>query len=130
MKSRKGFVSNSSSSSFIIATKGDLTIEKLMKWAKISDDSPFKFAVTGFLSCLISHVERKHDAIGSYVEDTVGNGDDVDQKIVEYLKNGFTVHEGSLNTDSGEAEEQIIAGLDIDYETDDLIVKHNSSDKR
>ena len=40
MKTRKGFVSNSSSSSFIIGVQGELTEEKLMRAFKIDPVSP------------------------------------------------------------------------------------------
>lgn len=45
--------------------------------------------------------------------------------IEYYIEKGFTVHVGRLHTD-GEAEELLLANLEIDYESDTLIIRHKA----
>ena len=123
---RKGFVSNSSSSSFIIAIKGELTVERLMRWAKIAEDSPLNFTVYDILSCLINSVDFKYTDAEMYAEGGGIGKEDVDREAAKYLKDGFAVHVGTLHTDSGVEDELTLAMMDIDYESDDLIIKHKA----
>ena len=125
MKTREGFVGNSSTSSFIVAVKGELTVEKLMKWARIPDDSPLHSIAEDLVGVLVGAAEKTYSKVEEYEEDLKNDDIGENTDIPKYISEGFTVHAGTLSTE-GEADEWTMANLEIDYKSDDLIIRHDS----
>jgi hypothetical protein len=113
MKVREGFVSNSSSSSFIVAAKGELTEALVLQALGVAETSPlYKFAkdIAGLLA----------DAKEMDFEDLADWGDDGTLKNL--IKRGFTVYEGSASDDDYRSAEAALCEMTINYESDDLVI--------
>ena len=123
MKIRNGFVSNSSSSSFIIACKGDLTKE-VMKQLCIDKSSPWADFVEKGINLLIENATEKFTTIKELEQfiESDGYDDDAFDTLKEYIKQGFTGYIGSLDSD-GDGIESALCDMEINYKSNDLIIE-------
>lgn len=139
MKVRNGFVSNSSSSSFVVIMKNgqDLTYESLISVLDINEKSPLFTFAKDLAKWTISNT-KKHtieDIFNNYYGRTAAGltedqmideilkefyGDKTEYKnILEKIKNGkFCYYEGRASNDSGYALEYYLYdnGLNVDTE--------------
>ena len=120
MKTRSGFVSNSSSSSFIIGVKGELTEEKIMRAFKIGVDSPLYCVAKNMTGVLMS---ADPFTLEELIEDRCYEDrddlDDIEKKIFE---KGFIFYSGYASDDSGVSVESALSDTALDYEDDNLIL--------
>ena len=122
MKTRNGFVSNSSSTSFLIASKAELTKEKVESLFGIPEDSPFKELIDKIVNAFYHSLDKPFKAIIEYIRET--GDDDPDEKIQQWFKDGFFVYQGLWSTED-EPMEAMLCETSINYESDDLIIKHD-----
>jgi hypothetical protein len=130
MKVRNGFVSNSSSSSFIIVSKdGNLTQEKLMKAFDISEKSPlYPVAkdVAKSMMCADKYSCEKFLDNYSYADTVEEKVEQLQSDYPEYFKiyenaknNGWTIYMGSADS----YDEPALCEMSIDYEDDNIIIE-------
>jgi len=126
MKTRYGFVSNSSSSSFIIAFKGD---EKEMR-----DKLSSIFEIQLGENYPIKSMLPIGDVIADNVEDSIktlnewknyygnpNNPDEEYERFIKRLKEGWTIYTGSIPDDRNKLS-TFLCNSDIEYEDDNLII--------
>jgi len=120
MKIRNGFVSNSSSSSFVIAVNGELTLEKLMDG--ISEKS-FHYPIIKEISETILNCAEK-TSLKDFMDNYSWEEEDEiyeDYKfVIKANKNKWNIYYGSFSDDNGGIE----AGLcstPINFKNDDFI---------
>lgn len=123
MKIRSGFVSNSSSSSFIIATKNDLTQEQLVqvveKVMKVPKESPLYYMIKE-VSTQLGQAESH--TLKELIDDCYY---DLDNEIIKKanMKGMTHFYTGSASDDTGETATDILCDLDIHYEDDEIIIE-------
>ena len=126
MKIRYGFVSNSSSSSFIIAFKGS----KYKMRKKLSDvfgimpsnNYPIK-SMLPIGDIVADKVDISIKTLNEW-EEFYGNSDDSDEnhaRYIERLKEGWTIYIGKLG-DCHNKFYTFLSKSDIDYEDDEIII--------
>ena len=124
MKTRTGFVSNSSSSSFVICSKkGELTKEKLIGVFGVPKDSLLRPLAEDIAETLANANET---TIKELLEDCdCDKIEDIDNDdLQEVLKvEGGTIYTGSTYTDGDCIEEQLLCTMRINYEDDEVIIK-------
>jgi hypothetical protein len=134
MKMRSGFVSNSSSSSFMIAFKGKPTKDQWDQIFKIDKTSPIYGIIAEIVSTIEECVEHTFypsadypaspsNDYSDYLRDEEG-GDEGDKNVWEALKNGYTVMIGDFADDNGPIE-SMLCGQDLFYKDENLIIKHD-----
>jgi len=125
MKTRGCFVSNSSSSSFIIGVKGKLTEEKLMKAFRVGKDSPL-YPISKSIAGVMLGAEaytKKELIKDNYYEDE-SELTELENKIFD---NGFKYYSGTASDeDSYDGAETALCNMDLDYEDDDIIIYKES----
>ena len=120
MKIRTGFVSNSSSSSFIVAYKGKLK-EEVEEAFKLPEGHPLKkFSVSSEFS---NSIRETFTNLSEYIEYVKEERDDENEEIVSLLSKGYTVATGYFSDDSGNSIETFLCEADIDYESENLVIK-------
>lgn len=140
MKIRIGFVSNSSSSSFIVTMKNNkkLTKEILLETFEVPETSPLYGFALDLAEWIIRNVEKDTiksihgDYIGNYRNEKLTEDQMIEQIIEDYgnaredlekIKNGeITRYSCRAATDSGDAIEEYICNKGMDIETDDIII--------
>lgn len=119
MKICHGFVSNSSSSSFILAVKSSVKSEAIedavFRAMKIQDDSPLKSYVTE-MACILRDNAEEMDM--EEISDLYGGMKDTAK---EAFKKGMRVFQGSVASD-GEMVEQLLCDLGFEIKNDDFIL--------
>lgn len=133
MKIRQGFVSNSSSSSFVVAWKGDL--KKELKKAfdiPLGDNYPIKSGFCDFSGVLFSRTDNtkgmtKEEIIEEwgYDEEDWEDPDTYVGMVAKWLEDGYKVSFGSLTDEEGDGIEAFLCMNDIDYESPNFIIKHD-----
>ena len=119
MKVRNGFVSNSSSSSFIVAYKGSLN-DELNKAFKLPQNFPIKnLNVTKLFE---NNTNEKFETVEEYLK-FVEEDWDIDSEIPSLIKEGFNVIYGSFSSESGDSLEYFLCESDINYKSENLIIK-------
>jgi hypothetical protein len=132
MKKRTGFVSNSSSSSFVIAVKeGDLesSFQKVLSGIKTTEDFPMKELVERFISIITgafvdNATEYTYD---EYMDEFCwepGDFEDMYPEIYDKVKNhGWKLYQGSVSDDDYDnMGAMMLVPMGIDYKTDDIII--------
>ncbi len=113
-KVRFGFVTNSSSSSFIIEVRnGKLTEEVVRKALGVDETSMLRSMADAVAQFLIGAVEEVNN-------EECEEWEDYNEK--ELLKKGWKVFRGRASSD-GEGIEPVICEMTIDYKSKDLIIR-------
>jgi hypothetical protein len=124
MKTRNGFVSNSSSSSFLIAWKKNKDKEKeLQKILALPAKHPLEgisLEIANVISDCIEERFTTEEEYDAYLEES---GDSREKKIIELLKDKYEVGIGSFtNEESG--IEGYLCDNDIEINTDKIVFLH------
>ena len=132
MKIRNGFVSNSSTSSFVLGIKG-VTLEEAfdeLESSEVANEGLFSGMVGEALSVLKGACNELND---KYVEselsyknmdDFLGDRPQYYKDIKSLMLNGFTVYMGSLTDEGGEAMEALLCNTDLNYDSEHLVIRH------
>jgi len=126
MKIRFGFVSNSSSSSFIIAFKGNEN-ELREKLRDIFGSLPEKYPIKAMPpigDIVADNVEDDPIKTLNDWDDRYGdwnNSHENHVKFIERLKEGWTIYYGGFVDDRSKLEE-FLCDSDIDYEDDKILI--------
>jgi hypothetical protein len=115
MKIRNDFVTNSSSSSFLIAVKEELTPEKLYQVFDVHENHPLVGIVNVIFRCAEKTTEEEFVRDYDYFL--------TEKKYQDILGKGYILYEGSFSDEASPAEAYLCsAGLDITGE--DFIMLH------
>lgn len=109
MKLRNSFVANSSSSSYIIAYKGDV-LKQIQEMQRENSITRFLFSPLVWMI---------HNAKDNEVIESTDYGD---YNISELIQKGFQIMVGYADSYGDDAEETYVAESEIDINTDDLII--------
>ena len=129
MKIRNGFVSNSSSSSFIVVSKnGDLTEEKIIKVFGVEKSTPLYTLSEGISKQIIYNSDEMNKE--KFIKENTWNESiSEDEFFEEYPyekelfdkaeKNGWKIYFGLADS----YEESTLCELTLNYEDDDIIIE-------
>ncbi len=127
MKTRCGFVSNSSSSSFLIVSRKDLSKEFLLHSFGISETSPFAHFASS-MAQTIMRLARKYDLIEELAEDDFcGNVAYIPEAfkplIEKWKKEDLKLYYGVFYNGEDETTE-FLNQWDLNFETDQMEMAH------
>lgn len=116
MKIRFGFVSNSSSTSFVIGAKKKPTKKQLMELFAVSKNSIIFDFVESMADFILRRIkERKW-------EELERDYSEVPEEYCRIKEKGFKIFEGYAETESDDPAEMALLYMTIDYEADDFII--------
>jgi hypothetical protein len=131
MKLRSGFVSNSSSSSFVIGYRGKLNVARLTEALignSVIDRKSFlnnviEDAIDAFLRAdektLEDFIEEESDP---YDTDKYTQESKYFSAVRKIFDSGMTLYMGSMATDSDDAIDQYLVDVDLDIREDDFVL--------
>ena len=125
MKYRAGFVSNSSSSSFIVAVKGDgrLDVDTLVGLFQVPQTSPMYDIAVDMAQVMInrSHLFDEEEIVYQFgyksLEEALKEGN----RHAKLLTDGFTVYGGYASDEDGGIE-AMLCNTEIDFESEDVVL--------
>ena len=125
MKVRKGFVSNSSSSSFIIATTASrLTLDNLLEAFAVPEGSPLFKVACDMAQVMLDKATKYDEKEILYnwgyksLEEALEDGN----QQAQLIERGFTVYSGYASDEDGGIE-AMICNTKIDFESDHFVLK-------
>ena len=132
MKIRSGFVSNSSSSSFIIAFKGGSgntdVMEDLEPLFKLPDSFPLKDLDDALCRTIMRCIDSREKLVTisdftKWIEEEEFESDKTKEKVLELINKQFTVYFGSFSTENDPIE-SLLCDSDLNFESDNLYIQH------
>jgi hypothetical protein len=127
MKCRDGFVSNSSSSSFVIGLKKGVKLKDALEVLGV-EDHPFACLVDSMISAFEYEADKQSEqdvfsdygvhTMAEFLADAGQFGDD----CVEIWGKGMDLYEGSFSDEDGGVK-AFLCDADFDYEDDNIIIK-------
>ena len=124
MKIRKGFVSNSSSSSFIIALKGqNLSANGLLEAFQVPETSPIFKLAQEMAQVMVdrAQVYDEEEILYNWGFKTLKEAIESGNRQAVLLSKGFSVFSGYASDEDGGIE-AMICNTRIDFESDDIVV--------
>lgn len=130
MKTRNGFVTNSSSSSFIVAMKEGLTKEKLTEKLQgkfaVDKEHPLFHLVQDVIKQIANEVFYSVDYKFTSIEDVVENWgieDDDDNELIKLFNKYGNVISASFSSD-GDTAEALLCSTTFTFEDEDVYMKN------
>lgn len=120
MKIRSGFVSNSSSSSFTVFSKKELTEELLLEIFKIPEGHPLTSLVKDICKC-IKRQAKPMDL--EEIQEEIEFGSSRAEELLEKSKQGYYCYTGYFGDDSSYGAESFLCTNGIKAETEDFKIE-------
>lgn len=125
MKIRAGFVSNSSSSSFIVAVRGEgkLNVESLVGLFQVPQTSPLYNIAVDMAQVMInrSHLFDEEEIVYQFGYKSLEEALESGNRHARLLTDGFTVYGGYASDEDGGIE-AMLCNTEIDFESEDVVL--------
>ena len=112
-KTRSGFVSNSSSSSFIVAAKGEIDRDRIIEILGVPETSPLRSFAEEVADVLMTAQEMGFEELADWGDDGT---------LAKLIKRGFTIYEGSASDEGTEAAEYALCFMTLHHDSPDLVI--------
>ena len=127
MKVRMGFVTNSSSTNFIVGIKDGLTKEKVLRALGIDDTSPLFPLANDIAQFIVGEAEPfpLEETLADYGCETFEDLPDNPywESVKKVLRRGWKLLRGDASLNEGELAETIVSNLGLVYEDDELFLE-------